>query len=482
MDYDKYLKENEEESIEALCKVLRCKSEEAPAYKDKDGVFHPFGAGVQEALDMVLEMGSNMGFTVYNCDNYMGHIDFEGTGENGNPPKIFGIIGHLDVVPAGTGWDFEPYGGEVKDGVILGRGTTDDKGPMISCLYAMKALKDAGFKPKNTIRLLLGLDEETNWKGVDYYFSKVRKPDYGFTPDAEFPVINAEKGGLVFDLNKKFKKYNEKGLHLRSVKGGTAPNAVPAECRAILLNDKDGNYDEVKNEIDRFKLDTGYKVNYKVVGKSIEIVTTGIASHGAKPEDGLNAISIMMSLLSRFYFVNEDRSEFIDFYNKHIGFDLKGTGLKMNLHDDVSGDLVFNNGMIDMDKELGNININVRYPVTLTPDDVYKNLPEILEKWDIGLVKTKGNIPIYLELDNPMVKTLLKCYRDNTLDYESKPLVIGGGTYAKTCPGLVAYGAMFPGDEDRMHQKNECLAVEKYRKFTKIYCDAIYKLANEDYE
>lgn len=482
VDYDKYLKLNEEEMIEGLSKVLKCKSEEDKAFTDKDGVFHPFGAGVQEALDTVLAMANDMGFTTYNCDNYGGHIDFPGTGENGNPPKIFGIIGHLDVVPAGTGWDFDPYGGEVKDGYILGRGTTDDKGPLISCLYVMKSLKDAGFKPKNTIRLIIGLDEETNWKGVDYYFSKVEKPDYGFTPDADFPVINAEMGGLVFELHKKFKKYNDHGLFLRSVVGGTAPNAVPAECRAILYDDrKDPSYDNVKDEIERFKLDTGYKVNYKVLGKTIEIVTTGKAAHGAKPSEGLNAISIMMKLLSRFYFVNEDRSEFIEFYNTHIGFDLKGEGLKMNISDDISGDLIFNNGMIDMGQDLGKININVRYPVTLSPDDVYKNLPEIIEKWDMGLLKEKANIPVYLELDNPMVKTLLKCYQENSKDYDSKPLVIGGGTYAKCCPGIVAYGALFPGDPDLMHQKNEKLALDRLILTTKIYADAIYKLANEEY-
>ena len=201
MDYEKYLELNEQEMIESLQSVLRAKSEEAPAVMTKDGEVYPFGEGVQEALVKTLELGKKMGFETLNVDNYGGHIDF--TGKSG---KVMAIIGHLDVVPAGDGWDFDPYGAEVKDGKIFGRGTADDKGPVISCLYAMKALKDAGYEPEHTIRIILGCDEETGWKGMDYYLERVERPDFGFTPDADFPVINGEMGIVIFDIAKKFGK------------------------------------------------------------------------------------------------------------------------------------------------------------------------------------------------------------------------------------------------------------------------------------
>ena len=173
-------------------------------------------------------MGREMGFAVKNVDNYGGHIDFPGSGD-----KIMGILGHLDVVPAGDGWQHEPYGGEIEEGRLYGRGTSDDKGPVIACLFAMKALKEAGYQPKATIRLILGLDEETHWKGMEYYFARERKPDWGFTPDADFPLINGEKGMLVFDLAKKFARTSGEGLVLRSLSGGIAPNSVPDSCRAV---------------------------------------------------------------------------------------------------------------------------------------------------------------------------------------------------------------------------------------------------------
>lgn len=189
MEYEKFLEKNKEDMIFALQKVVRINSEEGESFTCGDGSVYPFGQGVQEALETVLEMGKDMGFSVKNVDNYGGHIDFEGKSD-----KIMAILGHLDVVPAGSGWSFEPYSGEIADGKLYGRGTTDDKGPVISCLYAMKSLKDAGYQPQATIRLILGLDEETHWKGIEYYFSKEKLPDWGFTPDAEFPLINGEKG------------------------------------------------------------------------------------------------------------------------------------------------------------------------------------------------------------------------------------------------------------------------------------------------
>ena len=186
-----------------------------------------------------------------------------------------GIVGHLDVVPAAGNWDFDPYGGEVKDGVLYGRGTLDDKGPVIACLYAMKALKEAGFAPESTVRLILGLDEETGWSGMERYLAQVAPPDFGFTPDGDFPLINGEKGNLIFEAARKFgKSAANKGLQLRSLKGGSAANSVPDAARAVVRN-PEADYSKIKEEIAAFRAETGYKVNCKGVGKSLELTTVG---------------------------------------------------------------------------------------------------------------------------------------------------------------------------------------------------------------
>ncbi len=476
LNYEEHLELNKDEMLNSLVQMIRCNSEQT------ESEVYPFGEGVQEAFTTFLELARGMGFETYNADNYGGHVDFPGTGD-----KILGILGHLDVVPAAGGWDFDPYGGEVKDGYIYGRGTLDDKGPMISCLYAMKALKDAGFQPTATIRLIIGLDEETNWKGMDYYFAKsdVRKPDFGFTPDADFPIINGEKGILVFELARKFgtTASQSKGLKLRSISGGLAANSVADSCRAVIrnLNAGDEPYAKVKEEVAAFREETGYKIRTRGIGKSLEITTEGISAHGAKPEAGLNAISVMMSFLGRLNFVDEEHNDFIDFYNKHIGFCLDGEGLGVNFSDEPSGKLVFNVGMAEMNEKAASLTINVRYPVTMTGDDVYEAMAPTLEKYNFGVIKENDQAPIYKDIDDPLIKTLLEIYRSHTGDTESEPLVIGGGTYARACDNIVAFGALFPGDPELEHQRNECLSIERLEQMTKIYAEAIYKLASEEY-
>ena len=476
MEYEKFLKQNKEEMISALQEVVRINSEEGESFVCQDETVYPFGQGIQKAFEATLDIGRRLGFQIKNVDNYGGHIDFPGTGD-----KIMAILGHIDVVPAGKGWKYDPYGGEIADGKIYGRGTSDDKGPVISCLYAMKALKDAGYKPSATIRVILGLDEESEWTGMDYYFSKERRPDFGFTPDADFPLINREKGILVFELAKKFSKAKSEGLDLRSVKGGNAPNSVADSCRAVLSSKDSGRYEQVKEKLAEYRDETGYKISCRGLGKSLEITTSGISAHGAKPEAGLNAISIMMDFLGRLNFASDDQNDFINFYNQYIGFDLNGRKLGVDFEDEQSGRLIFNVGITEINTEAGKFTINIRYPVTYEDNQIYEPMEPVLTKYDIGLVKLNSKAPLYIDENDPLITTLLEIYKKHTGDEGAEPLVTGGGTYARATGGIVAYGALLPGDEDVMHQKDEYIEIEKLELMTKIYAEAIYKLSSEDY-
>ena len=473
---EQIIEQNKQEMIEALAHVIRLQSDQAEPVTAADGSVYPFGAGVQQAYEAVLTMGREMGFETLDVEHYGGHIDFRGSADT-----VMGIVGHLDVVPAAGNWDFDPYGGEVKNGVLYGRGTLDDKGPVIACLYAMKALKEAGFAPKSTVRLILGLDEETGWSGMERYLAQVAPPDFGFTPDADFPLINGEKGNLIFEAARKFgKSAANKGLQLRSLKGGSAANSVPDAARAVVRN-PEADYSKIKEEIAAFRAETGYKVNCKGVGKSLELTTVGRSAHGSTPEAGLNAISILMAFLGRLNFANEEHNDWIAFYNRCLGFDLCGRNLGIGFSDEISGNLALNVGMAEMEPEIGKLTINIRYPISYTQEQVFAGLAENFEKYNLGWVLIKNHDPLYMELDSPMIKTLLDVYRRQTGDYESQPLVIGGGTYARAIKNVIAYGGLFPGDEDRMHQPNECLRIERFVQMTKIYAEAIYKLASGAY-
>ncbi len=487
-DYLKLIDEYKDEMIETLCELVRIKSvEEEPVEVAEKGLL-PFGAGVQEAFEYMLARGSADGFETENVDNYGGHIEFggyelDGKGNIiGTSDEIMGILGHLDVVPEGelSGWDFGPYEGVVKDGKVYGRGTDDDKGATLAAYFAMKALKDSGFVPAKKVRLILGLDEETNWNGMRYYLSKVKKPDFGFTPDADFPAINGEKGTLVFEIAKKFGKNVNKGLELRSISGGSAPNVVADFARAVVRDDISGNYDKIKELAIAFRNETGYKLAVKGIGKSLEITAGGVSAHGATPWVGLNAVSVLMMFLSRLDIVNEDAAEFVEFYNKYIAFETDGTSIGCGFSDEQSGKLVFNIGMIEMDAKAVRLTVNVRYPVTVDADAVYDGMMPVLNKYNLGVIKEKDMKPIYMEPDSPFITTLMDVYRKHTGDTESKPLVIGGGTYAKACEGIVAFGPLFPGEPEYAHQPNECIKIENLVLAAKIYADAIYRLTKAE--
>ena len=363
---EQIIEQNKQEMIEALAHVIRLQSDQAEPVTAADGSVYPFGAGVQQAYETVLTMGHEMGFETLDVEHYGGHIDFRGSADT-----VLGIVGHLDVVPAAGNWDFDPYGGEVKDGVLYGRGTLDDKGPVIACLYAMKALKEAGFAPKSTVRLILGLDEETGWSGMERYLAQVAPPDFGFTPDGDFPLINGEKGNLIFEAARKFgKSAANKGLQLRSLKGGSAANSVPDAARAVVRN-PEADYSKIKEEIAAFRAETGYKVNCKGVGKSLELTTVGRSAHGSTPEAGLNAISILMAFLGRLTFANEEHNDWIAFYNRCLGFDLCGRNLGIGFSDEISGNLALNVGMAEMEPEIGKLTINIRYPISYTQEQVF---------------------------------------------------------------------------------------------------------------
>ena len=469
---------NRDEMVKTLQALLAIPSTAAPAKGDL-----PFGEAVHDALRFMLDLGAREGFETFNADNFGGHIELPGflPGPDGRQTlpaeETMGLVGHLDVVPEGDGWSHPPFAGEIADGKLYGRGAIDDKGPVIAAYFAMKALKESGILPKKNVRLILGLDEETGMVGMKEYLARVPAPDFAFTPDGDFPVIHAEKGVLIFDLARKFSRGEAGGLELRSLTGGAAPNMVAASARAILMAPKKETYEEIKAQAARFREERKAQIRVKAIGKTLEVATTGVSAHGARPESGVNAISVLMDFLGGLTFRNEDVNDFIDFYNRHIGYELDGKSLGCGLTDEPSGCLILNVGMVDLDKKAARLTINVRYPVTLGEEDVYDAILPIAAKYGMGIVKTLHHKPLYVPLDDPFLATLLDIYKTHTGDSECAPLVIGGGTYARTMDHCVAFGASFPGDPEVAHQKDEYIDLDKFLLMTKIYADAVWRLA-----
>lgn len=465
MKLESLIKEYRDEIIKSTQEIIKIKSVEE---EGKPGA--PFGDGPAEALNYALKLSESLGFQTENFDGYAGHADL-GTGD-----ETVGILVHLDIVPEGDGWTYPPYGGEIHDGKLYGRGTIDDKGPAIAALYAMKAIKESGLPIKKKIRIIFGTNEETGWGGVDYYFDKVKAPDMAFTPDADFPVIHGEKGVLVFDLCKTFKDTTKRSIKIKSINGGNRPNMVPDLCTATLeLNEdiKDSFIDAFNKYVEK----NGYDISMEDNGSEVVLKSVGVSAHGSLPHSGQNAISQLIGLFNEIEENDSEALEFLRNYNDLIGMEYYGQSIGCGFEDDISGKLIFNVGIIEMNETEAKAVVNVRYPISNTAKDVYDGVKKAVGGTGIEVQEGADMAPIYVPEDNELVQTLMKVYREVTGDIESKPITIGGGTYARAMKNAVAFGPLFPGQEEVAHQKDEFIGIEDLMKCTEIFAKALYELA-----
>ncbi|WAM34074.1 dipeptidase PepV [Caldicellulosiruptor morganii] len=424
----------------------------------------PFGKGVNDALVFCEELCRKLGFETKNFDGYALEARF------GNQNEDVCVIGHLDIVPEGEGWSVPPYEGVIKDGKIYGRGAIDDKGPSIAALYGMYVVKKLAEEGKisldRSLRFVFGTNEESGSKCLQYYFKKAKYPTVGFTPDADFPVIQGEKGFLVFELSK-----NVYGNFY--LEGGERLNMVPDSC--IFSGDFD--LQKAKEIISKKNLEAKAEV-YEQDGRGV-IKTKGVSAHGSLPFKGENAISYMFDILQDLYEREDEFKRFIEFYNKHIGYDIFGKGLNIAFEDQKSGKLVLNAGMVKKFDDKVVLTVNIRYPVETVYEEIEKEILNVIKDYDVDYKLITDMPPLYFEEDHFLIKTLLDVYKEFTGD-DGRPLVIGGGTYARWAKNVVAFGPNMPGDEEVAHQKDEYIAVDRLLMCAKIYANAIYRLAKKD--
>lgn len=459
----------------------------------------PFGADVNRALELVLDVAKKDGFEVKNVDNYGGHIDFPGE----NQDKIVAVVGHLDVVPCGDleNWKTNPFEMVEKDGKFYGRGVLDDKGPLLAAYYAVKALKDTGFKPNKTIRIMLGCDEETEWNGMTYYMEK-EKPNVvsGFSPDADFPAIHAEKGCAQFLIEKKLSAHSSDGICVKSMKGGTVANAVAdkaiAEFKYLCLKDGSLNFDDIYKKIlasaNSFVPSKGSNIeNFDGVEDLIEVekgkeensillTAHGVSAHGSRPNLGLNAISLLMDFLGQIegeHLLCSQSCDIVDFYNDRLGYHFDGSKMGVGFSDEPSGKLSLNIGLVDWNEEKVSYTIDIRYPVTIDFQDVCDGLLEAVVPDEYRVLNLNHMKPLYKPVTDPLIETLMAAYKEFTGDLVCKPIVIGGGTYARAVPNTVAFGPVMPGREDICHQPNEYIHAEDLYMSIKIFARALYELS-----
>lgn len=443
-----------DEMIDTLQKWIR-----VPSVKGEAAPGAPFGKEVRSMLDMALADCEQMGFKTQNFDGYIAHADL---GE-GSDEDALAILAHLDVVPEGDGWKYPPYGAVIENGRMYGRGTSDDKGPAVAALYAMKAVKDAGIPLRRKVRLILGCDEESGWEDIAHYNKVATMPRMGFSPDASYPIINIEKGICRLELHGVL---SNEGLQVIAFNNGERPNVIPGRASALVAGDA---ATVAQAEAAAKKLDIPAEV--QLTDKGVSITVTGISGHAAYPETARNANGEMLLLL-RELGVQGDLCLLAD----KIGLDYKGEGLEISVSDGISGYLTCNLGIIRAGEGGVYATLDIRYPVMTNPDMIIKNVSASLPGMRVDAMEVKE--PHHVPAGSELVQKLLDAYHEVT-GYERKCLYTGGGTYARSLQEGVAFGASFPQDEDLAHQANEYADIEGLYKNIKIFALAIVKLAGK---
>ena len=419
----------------------------------------PFGKLIREMLDVAAADCEAMGFETKIFDGYAAHADL---GE-GSDEDALAILVHLDVVPEGDGWQFPPYGAEIVNGRMYGRGTNDDKGPAVAALYAMKAVKEAGIPLRRKVRLILGCDEESGSACMHYYKQVATMPRQGFSPDANYPIINIEKGILRIRLKADLP---QEGLKIVRFDTGERPNVVPGKAVALVAGDE-----TTVTKIAAISEKLGFPVSAEMENGLVKITVIGINGHAAFPEGARNAIGEMLLVLREL-----GAQGSIKALADKVGMEYDGASLQIKINDCISGGLTCNIGIIRADESGVSAVLDIRYPVMTNPDMVVKNVQASLPGFTVEAASP--NEPHYIPESSELVQKLLDAYCEVT-GYERKCLYTGGGTYARELEEGVAFGAAFPEDEDLAHQANEYVILEELHKNIKIFASAIVKLAGK---
>ncbi|MBP5431835.1 Sapep family Mn(2+)-dependent dipeptidase [Ruminococcus sp.] len=411
-----YLTAHKQEMIDFLAELVAISSIQG----DEEEGF-PFGREPARALESMLKKCEEFGFITENIDNYVGAADI-----NVLPPKL-AVLTHLDVVPVGSGWTSDPYTlrYEPDTDKLVGRGAIDDKGPAVAALFAARAVKELGLPLKNGIRLIFGTNEENGSADLAYYRRKHKLPEMVFTPDGEYPVINAEKGML--------RVYFSANYYGIPVRGGTVINAVPAVCS----DDADDYH--------------------------------GISAHASTPEKGENAITKYLSIQGNLHPLLNSLSELFP----HGEFSGKSCGL--GFHDEISGDMTCVLSLLNAENGRLHGGVDIRFPLDRTKAEISDIICGKLREAGFEIDSCEGVEPHFTDEKSGFVQTLLRVYERVTGE-KGHCIAIGGGTYVHEIEGGVAFGAEFPNEDGRMHCPDEFITTGNLLKNAEIMAEAMAEL------
>ncbi len=457
-----YFEKHRQEMVEDICRLVRIRSVREAAQPDM-----PFGKGPWEAIQEAKAMLEEKGFAVRNFDNYVIDADLPGT--NGQKPKL-GILAHLDVVEEGRGWTVDPYTPVIKDGCIFGRGSADDKGPAIAGLHAMMAAREIAPQLTHGVRLILGSAEETGSEDLDYYLAKEQAPEWCFSPDADFPVINIEKGRYAPAFSAKWEE-SAALPRVRCIKGGATANIVPQNAEAVV---EGVELAVVQQACDAQAAETGVRFTITAQADgSVLVEAEGKGSHASYPQEGKNAQTALIAMLVSLPLADCAQKQMLEklaalFPVKDYG----GKAMGVYAEDAVSGPLTLAFTVLDLDTKGFSGAFDARLPICVDGEKFRADATAKLA--ENGMESPVQHVvkPHHTPEESVFVQTLLKAYELFTGN-KGECLAIGGGTYVHSIEGGVAFGCTMPGTDNRMHGADEFVVIQEIVDSAKIFTQVI---------
>lgn len=465
-ELNRKIEENGTKMIQSLAELVKI-----PSVYGKPQEGAPYGEQSRRALQFAMDLGRKLGFeTVENVEDKVCYIEY-GTGS-----KVVGVFAHLDIVPEGDGWTYPPFGGEIHDNRIYGRGVVDNKGPFIASLYALYAIKELGLDLGDwRIRVVGGTNEEKGMDDMRCYVSKCGAPDAGFTPDGLYPMSFTERGINYYFMSYAFKVPSSSKTKVVCLNGGDILNMVPDRANAVLETEDEEEASRVMKAVDAYRESTGRNVTAVRNGLRITLDSRGLCAHSCTPFNGKNAIVAILMLLAELG-IDGSLGNFLQFFKNKIGMTTDGSLLGMKREDEC-GKLTFSLSKMELNETGLKWVVNIRLPYTYK-DQVTEDFRAQVEPEGIVIDDMDIHRTYRFPMDHPLILTLRKVYEELTGN-DSTP-GCEGGTYAQAVPNIVPFGSIFPGTPDLCHRPDESVDLDEYILDAKLFGNAMYALTQAD--
>jgi succinyl-diaminopimelate desuccinylase len=458
-----YFADKEETLVDGVCRLVRIDSVEG---EPKPGA--PFGAGPAAALDEALKLAREWGLTATNHEGYVGTADLCDK-EDG-----LHILGHLDVVAPGDGWKMtQPYEPKLVGGELYGRGTDDDKGPVVASLLAMKAVKDLGIPLKKNCRLIMGTNEESGSGDIAWYFERNPYAPATFSPDSGFPVVNTEKGGFKPTFSKSWAEQDALP-RVRWLHGGIRINVLPGDASAAVEGIAPADMVPIARGITAHD---GIQFSYALEDGLTVIRAKGTGSHAAWPEGGNNAITGLLSLLCALPLAESPCTQALHQLNELLPHgDYLGKALGIAQSEPVAGALTLSFTLLEVTDTGLEGRFDARVPLCATEENCLNVAKKAFEDRGFNF-QGEQNKPHHTPADSPFVQTLLRRYEEYTGE-KGECLATGGGTYVHDIPGGVAFGCTMPGFDTHLHGADERVRVADLMVSAKMFANIIIDICS----